>query len=149
MPPEGSNFILTTNIPHRETNVLVFNCFHIKTYREKKCESRAQYKKNWTVSFLQIAFLKSCLRVKETAEQVEPKQRPSTAKSEPRTEAEILRPSAPLEIIPKQKMKKHELKCLLYKQLTKVWTPAPHLTPPKLPRVTSKLQDKGINSEQH
>lgn len=36
MPPERPDFILTTNIPYCETNVFIFYCFHIKTYKEKK-----------------------------------------------------------------------------------------------------------------
>jgi len=35
MPPERPNFILTTNIPNCETNVLIFYCFHIKTCKKK------------------------------------------------------------------------------------------------------------------
>lgn len=36
MPPERPYFVLTTNIPYCKTNVLIFYCFHIKTYKEKK-----------------------------------------------------------------------------------------------------------------
>lgn len=35
MPPERPYLILTTNIPYCETNILIFYCFHIKTYKEK------------------------------------------------------------------------------------------------------------------
>jgi hypothetical protein len=32
MPPEGPNFILATNIPNSERNVLVFNSLNIESW---------------------------------------------------------------------------------------------------------------------
>ena len=34
--PEWPDFVLTTDIPHSETNVLVFYCFNIKTYKPEE-----------------------------------------------------------------------------------------------------------------
>lgn len=31
VPPQGADFVLTTNIPHSEADVFVFNRFNVKT----------------------------------------------------------------------------------------------------------------------
>ena len=33
MPPKGSNLVLSADVPNRETYVLIFNGFHIKTFQ--------------------------------------------------------------------------------------------------------------------
>lgn len=41
MPPEGTDLVLTSNIPHSERDVLVFNGLNIETF--KRYEHQAYY----------------------------------------------------------------------------------------------------------
>lgn len=32
MSPQGSDFVLATDVPHGEADVFVFDCFYVETY---------------------------------------------------------------------------------------------------------------------
>ena len=40
MPPQGSDLVLTADIPNGETDVLVFDGFHIETCQRSKVNTR-------------------------------------------------------------------------------------------------------------
>lgn len=41
--PQGSDLVLATHIPHCETDILVFHCLHIKTYKRKSTQNIGNY----------------------------------------------------------------------------------------------------------